>query len=135
MLADLQAHFPDAIEAAAEVGRELRLRVSAASLLDIALFSKEKGFSYPADITAVDAGPALHVIYRLVNLDTGQHLVITVPAPRTGGRVPTLSRLFPGAEWPEREVYDLFGLRFDGHPDLRRILLTDDWQGHPLLKT
>ena len=135
MIEDLQNQFAEAIQSAEQVGRELRLRVSAPRVPDIARFCKEHGFTYLADITAVDTGTELRVVYRLVNLENGQHLVISVPAARTGGRLPSLCRVFQGAEWPEREVYDLFGVRFDGHPDLRRILLTDDWEGHPLLKT
>ena len=134
MLQALQARFGEAIEAAEQVGRELRLRLSPASLVAACRYCKENGFGYLADITAVDMGTELRVVYRLVSLARGDHLVISVGAPRSGGRLPSLCGVFQGAEWPEREVYDMFGVRFEGHPDLRRILLTDDWQGHPLLK-
>jgi NADH-quinone oxidoreductase subunit C len=134
MLEALQREFGDALQAAEEVGRELRLETPASALVELARFCKEKGFNYPADITAVDTGTELRVVYRLISLETGRHIVISVALPRSGGRLPTLCGVYRGAEWPEREVYDLFGVRFDGHPDLRRILLTDDWQGHPLLK-
>jgi NADH:ubiquinone oxidoreductase subunit C len=60
--------------------------------------------------------------------------VLSVEAARSGARLPTLSGVFGAAEWLEREIYDLFGVRFEGHPNLTRILLTDDWQGHPLLR-
>jgi len=135
MLEALQSQFGEAIISAEQVGRELRLRVSANRIQDIARCCKEKGFAYPADITATDTGTELHVVYRLMRLETDEQIVISVPVSRTGGRLPSLCGVFAGAEWPEREVYDLFGVRFDGHPDLRRILLTDDWEGHPLLKT
>jgi NADH-quinone oxidoreductase subunit C len=135
MLEALQSQFGEAITSAEQVGRELRLRVSANLIQDIARCCKEQGFTYAADITATDTGTELHVVYRLVRLETGEQIVIRAPVSRTGGRLPSLCGVFAGAEWPEREVYDLFGVRFDGHPDLRRILLTDDWEGHPLLKT
>jgi len=134
MLETLQREFGDALQAAEEVGRELRLETAASRLVELARFCKDKRFNYPADVTAVDTGTELRVVYRLISLETGQHIVISVSLPRSGGRLPTLCGVYRGAEWPEREVYDLFGVRFDGHPDLRRILLTDDWQGHPLLK-
>ena len=143
MLEKLRAQFGDAIESAEEVGlpatrpagRELRVQVAARSLIELARAAKEQGFAYPADITAMDTNETLRVVYRLISFATGQHLVISVSAPRSGARLPSLTAVFRGAEWPEREVYDMFGVRFDGHPYLRRILLTDDWEGHPLLKS
>jgi NADH-quinone oxidoreductase subunit C len=134
MLADLQQRFGDAIKAAEQVGRELRLRIAAASLLAVCRFCKEKGFSYPVDITAVDGGRELRVVYRLASPGASQQIVISAVIQRSGGSLSSVCGVYAGADWLEREVYDLFGVRFEGHPNLRRILLTDDWQGHPLLK-
>ena len=138
----LRAQFGDEIESAewqeqapAQQGRELRLRVRPSALIAVCRFCKERGYSYLSDITAVDTGSEMRVVYRLVSLQSGDHLVISVGVARTGGLLPTLTSVFRGANWPEREVYDLFGVRFQGHPDLRRILLTDDWQGYPMLKS
>jgi NADH-quinone oxidoreductase subunit C len=111
------------------------VQIAARSLVDAARLAKGEGFAYLADITAMDTGEALRVVYRVVSLTTGQHLVASVLVPRAGARLPSLTPVFRGAEWPEREVYDMFGIRFDGHPHLQRILLTDDWEGYPLLKT
>ena len=91
-------------------------------------------FRYPADLTCVDDGEALRVLYRLYDIASRQALHVHVRVPRTGGHLPTASDLWPGYDWQEREVYDLFGISFDGHPDLRRILTWDGFQGHPLLK-
>jgi NADH-quinone oxidoreductase subunit C len=135
VLDELRAQFGEGIESAEEVGRELRLTVKAGCLVELAQACKAQGFGYPADITAADVGGELRVVYRLVAMATGGHVVISVRVPRSGGRLPTLTGVYRGAEWPEREVYDMFGVRFDGHPDLRRILLTDDWEGYPLLKS
>jgi len=134
MLTDLQQRFGDAIEAAEQVGRELRLLIAPTSLVALCRFCKESGFSYPADITAVDTGRELRVVYRLISLNASQQIVISVVIPRSGGGLPSVCGVYAAADWLEREVYDLFGVRFEGHRNLRRILLTDDWQGHPFLK-
>jgi NADH-quinone oxidoreductase subunit C len=69
---------------------------------------------------------------RSRELQVGMFLKTRVP--REDARIESVTSLWPGAEWHEREVYDLFGIVFEGHPDLRRILLPDDWEGHPLRK-
>ncbi len=107
-------------------------------------------FSFLAEVTAVDRlpqEPRFEVVYHLVCL--GQHgprradavepstpkrLRVKVKVPGSDPHVETVSSLWPSAGWPEREVWDLFGIVFDGHPDLRRILMPDDWDGHPLRK-
>jgi NADH-quinone oxidoreductase subunit C len=73
------------------------------------------------------------VVCRVDNLDA--RLTVLMRARAADDRCPTLTGLWRGADWMERECYDMFGIRFDGHPDLRRILLGDDWVGHPLLKS
>jgi len=135
MIEHLKAHFGEDIESAEQVGREVRVRLRPAALVAVCRFCKERGYRYPADITAVDTGSEMRVVYRLVSLDNGEHAVISAGVPRSGASLPSITGVFRGADWPEREVYDLFGVRFVSHPDLRRILLTDDWQGFPLLKT
>jgi NADH-quinone oxidoreductase subunit C len=134
MIGALRGEFGAAIEASEEVGRELRLQVAPASVIEVCQFLKGEGYDYPHDLTAVDTGTELHVVYRLVARASGNHAVIRVRAPRAGAVIPSLAGVYRAAEWGEREVYDMFGVRFRGHPDLRRIMLPDDWSGHPLLK-
>lgn len=87
-------------------------------------------------ITATDDGPeagtiALH--YQVKGLLTGVEFHLKTIIPRDGS-IASIAHLFPTANWHEREAYDLLGIRFDGHPDLRRILLPADWEGHPFRK-
>ena len=91
-------------------------------------------FDYPEDLTCVDDGEKLLMFYRLYSLQQRQLLQVNVQLPRLGARVPTVSDLWRGLEWHEREAFDMFGVVFDGHPDLRRILTWEGFQGHPLLK-
>ncbi len=97
-------------------------------------------YNFMADLTAVDwpeREPRFDVVYHLLSMDT--RAVIRLKT-RVGGPgeehpdVPTVSAIWPTANWYEREVYDLFGITFTGHPDLRRILMPEDWTSHPLRK-
>lgn len=93
-------------------------------------------------ITGLDNGPAagtLEVAYNLYSIPYNHHLMLKVELPRNKAdepmpEVPTVSHIWRTADWHEREVYDLMGIYFTNHPDLRRILLPADWEGHPLRK-
>jgi NADH:ubiquinone oxidoreductase subunit C len=93
-------------------------------------------FDYPMSMTAVDWPEAgvITCVYHLYSLSCGHKLVVKCDAERAEAKMATVSDLWRGCEWFEREVYDLFGVVFEGHPDLRRIMLTDDWVGFPLRK-
>jgi NADH-quinone oxidoreductase subunit C len=104
-------------------------------------------FSLFVDATIADLWPAVprfHAVYHLACLGAAfaqaagaaepRRLRLKVLVPDDDPRLPTLTPVYPAAEWPEREIYDLFGVTFDGHPDLRRILMPDDWEGYPLRK-
>ena len=85
----------------------------------------------------MDNGPeagTLEVIYNLYSLPLNHSLMLQVKLPREQPIIPSVTEIWKGANWHEREAFDLFGITFEGHPDLRRILLPDDWEGHPLLK-
>lgn len=96
------------------------------------------GFSMLADLCGMDwdkASPRFSVIYHFYNGDTKQFLRVNCAAPDdTAPAVPSLTGLYPGANWHEREAYDLMGVTFTGHPDLRRILMWDGYPYHPLRK-
>lgn len=115
---------------------QLSLEVTQSGLKEILRFLKESGYEMLIDLTAVDylaPHPRTEVIYFLY--DTLQHhrLNIILTAERLS-TILSVTDIWAGAGWYEREVYDLYGLHFEGHPDLKRILMPDDWKGHPLLK-
>ncbi|MBU1702073.1 MAG: NADH-quinone oxidoreductase subunit C [Candidatus Eisenbacteria bacterium] len=76
----------------------------------------------------------LQVVYHLYSFEYNLKFVLKVDTPRDDPRIPSVTSVYNFANWQEREVYDLFGIMFEGHPDLRRILLPFDWEGHPLRK-
>ena len=88
-------------------------------------------------VTGIDNGPAantMEVIYNLYSIPYDNHLTIKVVLPRERPEIETVSHIWKTANWHERETFDLFGIHFKGHPDLRRILLPADWEGFPLRK-
>jgi len=99
---------------------------------------EEFGFERLAGETAVDywpqQTPRFHVIYQLYSLRANLRLELRVPLAGQTPQIPTVESVYPNANWYEREVWDMFGIRFEGHSDLRRILMPADWAGHPLRK-
>jgi NADH-quinone oxidoreductase subunit C len=93
-------------------------------------------FDFCSDLTATDWPPRAErfdVIYCLYSIPLRQRVRVKVRVAE-GGAVPSVTAIWPAANWFEREAFDLFGIPFDGHPDLRRILMPDDWQGYPQRK-
>lgn len=94
-------------------------------------------FSFLSDITSVDRfplEPRFEVNYQLLSIDLGQRLRLKVKLSGADPVLPSVFPIWPTADWHERENFDLFGIRFEGHPNLRRIVLPDEWEGHPLRK-
>jgi len=136
MLAGLAERFPGASfstslgDPVARVGRE--------DLVAFAEAAREAGLDTFLDLCAVDylsrAEGRFEVVVHLLSMEDRVRLRILVAMPGDDPRVPSLTGVFAGANFYEREAYDLFGIRFDGHPDLTRLLLPDEWEGHPLRK-
>jgi len=115
------------------------VQVSAGSLLALmgALRQDERfAFDMLLDHTAIDwiEQDRIELLYNLYSTTHGHYLMVSVSVPRANPVAPTVSTLWEIAQWQEREVYDLFGVRYENHPDLRRLFLDDDWQGYPLRK-
>jgi len=104
---------------------------------DFAQFAKTSlGCRFFSFLSAVDwKEQGLDVVTRIDNLDAGIGLMMKTRLGAGVSTCPSLVPVFRGANWMERECYDMFGVAFEGHPDPRRILLADDWEGHPLLKS
>jgi NADH-quinone oxidoreductase subunit C len=96
------------------------------------------GFELLSAMTAVDywpqEDPRFHVVYEFTSTSKNLRLEMRVPVPGVEPRLSSVSGIYRNANWRERELWDMFGIKFDGHPDLRRILMPADWEGHPLRK-
>jgi len=123
------------LEASGE-GARLVVEVPVAEWLRFAGFAREMlGCGFFSFLSAVDWQDAgLEVIARIENVDAPFSLTMKTRL-EANVSCPSLVGVYRGADWMERECFDMFGIRFEGHPDLRRILLADDWEGHPLLKS
>ncbi len=135
----LQAAFPGAVEQLSFWVGDWTVIVSADRLVDIAVHLRDAPgakFDYLSDVTASDWPPRakrFDVVYCLFSTTRRQRVRVKVRAG-DGDPVPSVTAVWPAANWLEREVWDLFGVNFTGHPDRRRILMPDEWQGHPQRK-
>ena len=120
-----------------EGGPPLTVNIEPAQYAAVAAFVKETiGCEFFSFLSAVDwKTDGLEVVTWVDNLNDKVSLVLRAKLGVENPVIPSLVPVYRGANWMERECFDMFGIRFDGHPDLRRILLPDDWEGHPLLKS
>jgi NADH-quinone oxidoreductase subunit C len=136
---DLKKKFSEKIkEVSVQFGDEILL-IERDSLLDIVQFLKDEPYSYSMllDLTCVDfkgQEPRFEMVYHLFSISNGQRLRIKARLSEKDLQVDSLTSLWKNANWLEREVYDMFGVEFKGHPDLRRIFMYDGFEGHPLRK-
>jgi NADH-quinone oxidoreductase subunit C len=135
MLAD---HFGAAILETREFRGEVTVVVDSERLASIAAYCRDElGFNYLIDVSSVDHfgdEPRFEVVYELCILEYSVHLRLKTRLSEDEPAVATISNLWPTADWHEREVFDMMGIRFDGHPDLRRIIMWDGYPYHPLRK-
>jgi len=135
----LEKHFGAAVGPVTEGSVENWIEVDADKIEAVADFLKSAAdlkFDVLTNLTGVDhpATGHIQIVYSLVSYDNAFDLTLKVNAERENPKVDTVENVWSAANWLEREVYDLLGVEFTGHSDLRRILLPDDWVGHPLRK-
>jgi NADH-quinone oxidoreductase subunit C len=131
--------FNNAIEKVIVDRGELTLHVKREKLVEVALVLRDKllfevclgvnGVHYPED-----KGRELHAVYALLSMTNNRRIRLEVSVPDSDPHIPSVVEVWAGNNWHERETYDMFGIIFDGHPALTRILMPDDWPGHPQRK-
>lgn len=138
LVKELKEKFAGDIKEATEFLGQLSIRVSGERIVEICDYLRQNSqarFNYLSDLTCVHyplrTEAAFDVVYNLYSITANERVRLYVG---TNDSVATVTDVWPAANWMEREVYDLFGVTFTGHPDLRRILLPADWEGHPLRK-
>ncbi len=131
----LQKTYPDKIELIKSSAENLELALAKELLKETAAFLKESGFTFLADISSADYKEYFEVIYQFYSYDKNQSVSLVVKIEDYANpQIQSLSSLWPTADWLEREVYDLMGIKFEGHPNLKRILMWEGFRGHPLRK-
>ena len=144
--AQLLERFKDAVQPADDTSDMLTLQVNPDQIRDVLGFLKNEAcprFLRMEDLTAVDESarrekgryPDFTLVYHLLSFDGPSRIRVKTPLYGPHPAAPTLTHLWPSANWYEREVFDMFGIDFKGHPNLRRLIMPHDWKGHPLLKT
>ncbi|MEI8119973.1 MAG: NADH-quinone oxidoreductase subunit C [Actinomycetes bacterium] len=139
---DLERAYPlfsEAIERIVVDRGELTMHVKREKLVEVSKILRDSlkfemcmgvsGVNYPAD-----SGRELHAVYPLLSLTYNRRIRLEVSVPDSDPHIPSVVEVWAGNNWHERETFDMFGIIFDGHPGLTRILMPDDWQGHPQRK-
>ncbi len=138
----LEGRFPEAVKGAVTDKGDPWIEAAADSVPEVLEFLKEEEglkFDLLLMVTGVDrpdaeGGGSIEVVYHLLSTTEGHELVLKAVLPRENPVCPSAVPIYPAALWHERETFDLLGVEFTGHPDLRRILCPEDWVGHPLRK-
>jgi NADH-quinone oxidoreductase subunit C len=139
-VARIRASQPEAIAGLISFRGELTVLVRSDHLRPLAQFlasDAELAYTYLSDVTAVDRfpiEPRFELNYHLLSLSRRDSLRLRARLPGDSPVIDSVFPVWPTANWHEREIFDLFGIRFEGHPNLRRMLLPDDWEGYPLRK-
>ena len=132
LLDSFSKSFGEKIQNKTEFRGETTFTIAASDLHEIAEFCREElSFDYLIDVTSIDnfgEEPRFEIVYHLYSMAHAVHLCLKLNVPEEANAVDTISDIWPTANWHEREAYDMMGTKFNGHPDLRRILM---WEGYP----
>ena len=137
----IRKKFASTIEEVVEAASEVTIVARRAGLVELMTWLRDEpslGFKYLSDVAGLDLGefanPRFAISYHLYSLEHNHRLRVKVFLDEDDASLPTLWNVWKSANWLEREVYDMFGVNFENHPDLRRILMPADYEGHPLRK-
>ena len=133
----IESKYPDALKSTDLEGLEQSVTIDVNSIADVCNYLKtesELQFTSLMCLSGVDYEDKMEVVYHLHSLLYNHKVTLKVELSRDNPKLPSVSGVWKAANWHEREAYDMYGIVFDDHPDLRRILLPDDWEGFPLRK-
>ncbi|HTV03964.1 MAG TPA: NADH-quinone oxidoreductase subunit C [Acidobacteriaceae bacterium] len=136
-VSSLLAATPEAILDAKFDRDELTLTISKDQIRAAASIVQHAGYNFLEDVTCVDwypSEPRFHVVYHILSHKLKERVRLEAPVETIDCTIDSITPVWPSANFYEREVWDLFGVRFNGHPGLRRIMMPEEWQGHPLRK-
>lgn len=136
-VSSLLAALPDAILDAVYDHNELTLTIAKDYIRDAARVVQQSGYNFLEDVTCVDwypSEPRFHVVYHILSHSLKERVRLVAQVDSVDPSIESITAVWPSANFYEREVWDLFGVRFNGHPNLRRIMMPDEWKGHPLRK-
>ena len=128
---------PEALADARWDRDELTLTIAREAIVEACFALQKAGYNFLEDVTAVDwlpASPRFQISYHILSHSLKERIRLRVMLEDASPAVETIVSVWPSANYYEREIFDLFGVRFDGHPNLRRIMMPEDWAGHPLRK-
>ena len=139
IIAKIENKFSNSILDTTKFAGEDIIHIKGSSNLNILKLFKNNGFNFLADITAIDnltlgGFERFAVVYHLLSHETKERVTVKAYVPEDEPVLPSAESLWKTADWQEREIYDLFGISFKGHPNLVRIMKPDDYKGHPLRK-
>src|SRR4030067_2748694 len=136
----VKKYFPEEIVSSGVFRNELTLQVKKESVVEVARFlkeNKELDFDFLSDLCGVDrveTDGVFEVVYHLYSIYKNHRVRLKSPITSSDPCISTVTGIWNTANWHERETFDMYGIKFDGHPDLRKILTPDDFEGHPLRK-